>query len=216
MFGDPSHGSSRLEGVRRAPSLQITPFHSFPTTSRLPQRVPRLPTSDQATAILHTIAPSPARVIALPINISATFLDSSMHAAKDAPPSSIGGSTAELVPPSLPSTNGSPSQYGHVPEHTIHTAPPLPIVNDSVAPQVHNTLTPKMEKTTPKSHSSSLTGLFIGNVPFKINFSTMHSDNKFPVLFHNSSHETLYYVPPSTQNGEIILRPSVEMIRVLG
>ncbi|KAL0354139.1 UNVERIFIED_CONTAM: hypothetical protein Sangu_0995200 [Sesamum angustifolium] len=34
-----------------------------------------------------------------------------------------------------------------------------------------------------------------------------------PAAFHNSSRKTLNYIPPSVQNGEVLVRPTIDMIR---
>ncbi|KAL0285129.1 UNVERIFIED_CONTAM: hypothetical protein Sradi_7182200 [Sesamum radiatum] len=41
----------------------------------------------------------------------------------------------------------------------------------------------------------------------------MHSVDKIVVAFHNSTRKTLSFIPPSTQNGEIVVRPSLDVIR---
>ncbi|KAL0288759.1 UNVERIFIED_CONTAM: hypothetical protein Sradi_7089800 [Sesamum radiatum] len=38
-------------------------------------------------------------------------------------------------------------------------------------------------------------------------------EDKIAVAFHNSTRKTLNYIPPSVQNGEVIVRPSIDMIR---
>ncbi|KAK4384715.1 Retrovirus-related Pol polyprotein from type-2 retrotransposable element R2DM [Sesamum angolense] len=57
------------------------------------------------------------------------------------------------------------------------------------------------------------TGYFIGNVPLKPCSDPFVSDDKIAAAFHNSSRKTLTYIPPSVQNGEILVRPSIDMIR---
>ncbi|KAL0287136.1 UNVERIFIED_CONTAM: hypothetical protein Sradi_7131000 [Sesamum radiatum] len=52
--------------------------------------------------------------------------------------------------------------------------------------------------------------IFIGNVP--LNTSTPSFD-KIAADFHNSTQKILSYVSPTVQNGEIVVRPSLEMIR---
>ncbi|KAL0374164.1 UNVERIFIED_CONTAM: hypothetical protein Sradi_3332100 [Sesamum radiatum] len=60
---------------------------------------------------------------------------------------------------------------------------------------------------------TSTTGMFIGNVPLNTNDTKFGMVDKFVVAFNNSSRKTLLYIPSVTQNGEIIVRPSLEMVR---
>ncbi|KAL0411088.1 UNVERIFIED_CONTAM: hypothetical protein Slati_3698500 [Sesamum latifolium] len=55
--------------------------------------------------------------------------------------------------------------------------------------------------------------MFIGNVALCTTLTPFDLVDKIVVAFNNSSHKTLSFVPPSTQNGEIIVRPLLEMIR---
>ncbi|KAL0287394.1 UNVERIFIED_CONTAM: hypothetical protein Sradi_7126200 [Sesamum radiatum] len=52
--------------------------------------------------------------------------------------------------------------------------------------------------------------IYVGNVQLN---PTPPSFDKIAVAFHNSTRKTLSYVPPTVQNGEIVVRPSLEMIR---
>ncbi|KAL0445466.1 UNVERIFIED_CONTAM: hypothetical protein Slati_1674500 [Sesamum latifolium] len=52
--------------------------------------------------------------------------------------------------------------------------------------------------------------IYVGNVPLTVN---SHSFDKIAVAFHNLSRKTLSFVPPTMQNGEIIVRPSLDAIR---
>ncbi|KAL0292615.1 UNVERIFIED_CONTAM: Transposon TX1 uncharacterized protein [Sesamum calycinum] len=55
--------------------------------------------------------------------------------------------------------------------------------------------------------------LFIGNVPLHPHFASKIDEDKIAAAFHNSSRKTLNFIPPSMQNGEVIVRPSIDMIR---
>ncbi|KAK4382686.1 Retrovirus-related Pol polyprotein from type-2 retrotransposable element R2DM [Sesamum angolense] len=55
--------------------------------------------------------------------------------------------------------------------------------------------------------------IFIGNVPLKPCSDPFVSDDKIAAAFHNSTRKTLTYIPPSVQNGEVLVRPSIDMIR---
>ncbi|KAK4382247.1 hypothetical protein Sango_2890500 [Sesamum angolense] len=52
-------------------------------------------------------------------------------------------------------------------------------------------------------------GIFIGNVPLHTQGSDFSCD-KFAASFNNSTRKTLSYVNPSIQNGEIVVRPSID------
>ncbi|KAL2235624.1 UNVERIFIED_CONTAM: hypothetical protein Sindi_1294600 [Sesamum indicum] len=54
--------------------------------------------------------------------------------------------------------------------------------------------------------------LFIGNIPLHAN-SNMTIDDKIAHAFHNSTRKTLSYVAPTVQNGEVIVRPTLDIIR---
>ncbi|XP_011069437.1 uncharacterized protein LOC105155263, partial [Sesamum indicum] len=56
------------------------------------------------------------------------------------------------------------------------------------------------------------TGLFIGNIPLHA-CSDSNIDDKIARDFNNSTRKTLSYVAPTVQNGEIIVRPSLDTIR---
>ncbi|KAL0294558.1 UNVERIFIED_CONTAM: hypothetical protein Sradi_6878500 [Sesamum radiatum] len=53
--------------------------------------------------------------------------------------------------------------------------------------------------------------IFVCNVPL-VASNSLEFD-KIATAFHNSMHKTLSFVPPTTQNGEIVVRPSLDVIR---
>ncbi|KAL0292184.1 UNVERIFIED_CONTAM: hypothetical protein Sradi_6998900 [Sesamum radiatum] len=55
-----------------------------------------------------------------------------------------------------------------------------------------------------------VTPIFVGNVPLA---PTPHIVDTIAATFHNSTRRTLSFVPPTIQNGEIIVRPSLNSIR---
>ncbi|KAL0404395.1 UNVERIFIED_CONTAM: hypothetical protein Sradi_2080300 [Sesamum radiatum] len=59
------------------------------------------------------------------------------------------------------------------------------------------------------SAPSPTTPIFVGNVPLTTN---THSVDKIVAAFHNSLRKTLSFIPPSMQNGEIAVRPSLDVI----
>ncbi|KAL2228784.1 UNVERIFIED_CONTAM: hypothetical protein Sindi_1858100 [Sesamum indicum] len=60
---------------------------------------------------------------------------------------------------------------------------------------------------------SSPTGIFVGNVPLQPCLNFVNYYDKIANIFHNSSKKILTYVPPMMQNGEIIVRPTLGMVR---
>ncbi|KAL2247880.1 UNVERIFIED_CONTAM: hypothetical protein Sindi_2640300 [Sesamum indicum] len=56
------------------------------------------------------------------------------------------------------------------------------------------------------------TGLFVGNIPLNACSDTI-IDDKIAHAFHNSTRKTLSYVAPTVQKGEIIVRPTLDIIR---
>ena len=54
--------------------------------------------------------------------------------------------------------------------------------------------------------------LFIGNIPLHANLN-MTINDKIAHAFHNSTRKTLSYVAPTVQNGEVIVRPTLDIIR---
>ncbi|KAL2248035.1 UNVERIFIED_CONTAM: hypothetical protein Sindi_2655800 [Sesamum indicum] len=60
--------------------------------------------------------------------------------------------------------------------------------------------------------SSFPTGLFVGNIPLHACSDTIIND-KIAHAFHNSTRKTLSYVAPTMQNGEVIVRPTLDIIR---
>ncbi|KAL2245415.1 UNVERIFIED_CONTAM: hypothetical protein Sindi_2809700 [Sesamum indicum] len=57
------------------------------------------------------------------------------------------------------------------------------------------------------------TGLYVGNIPLYASPEQASSEDKIAQVFNNSSRKTLAYVAPTVQNGEVIVRPSLEIIR---
>ncbi|KAL0294301.1 UNVERIFIED_CONTAM: hypothetical protein Sangu_3221400 [Sesamum angustifolium] len=55
--------------------------------------------------------------------------------------------------------------------------------------------------------------LYIGNVPLTPCLNSVSLGDKITEAYHKSSRKTLSFVPPSVQNGEVIVRPSIDIIR---
>ncbi|KAK4384034.1 hypothetical protein Sango_3098500 [Sesamum angolense] len=52
-----------------------------------------------------------------------------------------------------------------------------------------------------------------GNIPLNPHLASKIEEDKITRAFNNSSRKTLNFIPPSVQNGEVIVRPSIDMIR---
>ncbi|KAL2246374.1 UNVERIFIED_CONTAM: hypothetical protein Sindi_2905600 [Sesamum indicum] len=83
---------------------------------------------------------------------------------------------------------------------------------DAAADVLHD-ISNTMEKISPlptQVHSFP-TGLFVGNIPLNANLN-VNVDDKTADAFNNSSRRTLSYIPPTIQNGEVVVRPTMETI----
>ncbi|KAK4383479.1 hypothetical protein Sango_2771200 [Sesamum angolense] len=55
--------------------------------------------------------------------------------------------------------------------------------------------------------------LFFGNIPLNPHLAYKIDEDKIASAFNNLSRKPLNFIPPSMQNGEVIVRPSIDMIR---
>ncbi|KAL2223786.1 UNVERIFIED_CONTAM: hypothetical protein Sindi_3092600 [Sesamum indicum] len=87
-------------------------------------------------------------------------------------------------------------------------------VMDDVAADVTGDVSNNVEKISPTITQvrSFPMGLFVGNIPLNVN-SNMGADDKIANAFNNSSRRTLSYIPLTIQNGEVVVRPTMETIR---
>ncbi|KAL2240804.1 UNVERIFIED_CONTAM: hypothetical protein Sindi_0721600 [Sesamum indicum] len=71
-----------------------------------------------------------------------------------------------------------------------------------------------VEKNSPlATHLCPITtGLYIGNIPLQAN-SNAYVDDKIANAFNNSTRKTLSFIAPTIQNGETIIRPSLDIVR---
>ncbi|KAL2232643.1 UNVERIFIED_CONTAM: hypothetical protein Sindi_1444300 [Sesamum indicum] len=86
----------------------------------------------------------------------------------------------------------------------LHTAD---VVSVDVAP-VHVTA-----DATSQLPTFSSTEIFVGNMPLQPCSNFMNCHDKIVNVFHNSSRKILTYVPPMMQNGEIIVGPTLDVVR---
>ncbi|KAL2237162.1 UNVERIFIED_CONTAM: hypothetical protein Sindi_0907900, partial [Sesamum indicum] len=61
--------------------------------------------------------------------------------------------------------------------------------------------------------ANSHTGTFVGNIPLQTTLDDCFGDDKIALAFNNSSRKTLSYVEPMRQNGEVVVRPSLDIVR---
>ncbi|KAL2252024.1 UNVERIFIED_CONTAM: hypothetical protein Sindi_2324700 [Sesamum indicum] len=61
--------------------------------------------------------------------------------------------------------------------------------------------------------SNSHSGIFIGNIPLHTSSDNYLDEDKIARAFNNSSRKTLTYIAPTKQNGEIVVRPSLDIVR---
>ncbi|KAK4382667.1 hypothetical protein Sango_2849100 [Sesamum angolense] len=66
--------------------------------------------------------------------------------------------------------------------------------------------------TSPNKAADPASTIFIGNVPLTPCSNSLSLGDKITEGFHNSSRKTLSFVPPSLQNGEVVVRPSIDLI----
>ena len=59
---------------------------------------------------------------------------------------------------------------------------------------------------------STPTGLFVGNIPLHTG-PNLTVEDKITHAFNNSTRKTLSYVAPTIQNGEVVVRPTLDTIR---
>ncbi|KAL2224883.1 UNVERIFIED_CONTAM: hypothetical protein Sindi_3122000 [Sesamum indicum] len=69
----------------------------------------------------------------------------------------------------------------------------------------------KTEKQISTFDYRAPTGLFVGNIPLHACSDTIN--DKIAHAFHNSTRKTLFYVAPTVQKGEVIVRPTLDIIR---
>ncbi|KAL2246970.1 UNVERIFIED_CONTAM: hypothetical protein Sindi_2549300 [Sesamum indicum] len=84
---------------------------------------------------------------------------------------------------------------------------------DAAADVLHD-ISKNMEKMSPfpTQMPSFPTGLFVGNIPLNTN-SNVDVEDKIADIFNNSSRRVLSYIPPTIQNGVVVVRPTMETIR---
>ncbi|KAK4384183.1 hypothetical protein Sango_3083600 [Sesamum angolense] len=123
-------------------------------------------------------------------------------------------SSSPIVQPVFPSPEWDKVKLPHLqaapaPQSELHflPLPPAPAAHTSIAAPAATA--PAYTAVPPKF----LPELFFGNIPLNPRLASKIDEDKIAEAFHNSTRKTLNYIPPSVQNGEIIVRPSIDMIR---
>ncbi|KAL2237414.1 UNVERIFIED_CONTAM: hypothetical protein Sindi_0933100 [Sesamum indicum] len=69
-----------------------------------------------------------------------------------------------------------------------------------------------MQNSIPSAVARAPKGLFVGNIELHASPDSI-IDDKIAHAFHNSTRKTFLYVAPTVQNGEVIMRPTLDIIR---
>ncbi|KAL2225769.1 UNVERIFIED_CONTAM: hypothetical protein Sindi_3096500 [Sesamum indicum] len=85
------------------------------------------------------------------------------------------------------------------------------VMHDVAADVTSDVSVEKVIPTTTQVRSFPM-GLFVANIPLNMN-PDMGVNDKIADAFNNSSRRTLSYIPPTIQNGEVVVRPTMETIR---
>ncbi|KAL0320489.1 UNVERIFIED_CONTAM: hypothetical protein Sradi_5310400 [Sesamum radiatum] len=177
--------------LRSVATRPPTPFRHAIVPLRPAIRVPRVPSPDSIAAILSQgNEPSPQPLLTLPPK--QMTMDLPCPASMIHPPPALVGHDQPMAAQETLSPRVLPP-----PMHSPNEAPPAVRV-------------PPPPSRPP---TASAPEIFIGNVPLRNSFTTESLPDPIASSFHNSSRKILHYVPPTSQNGEVIVRPSLSMIR---
>ncbi|KAL0310276.1 UNVERIFIED_CONTAM: hypothetical protein Scaly_2943900 [Sesamum calycinum] len=109
-------------------------------------------------------------------------------------------------PPAM--AHKSTPAFARVATPQLHTAPaPQP------AAPVRSQPPASTFPVTTSAPAEPLPEFFIGNIPMHPHMASNIEDDKIAAAFHKSSRKTLNFIPPSVQHGEVIVRPSIDIIR---
>ncbi|KAL0287849.1 UNVERIFIED_CONTAM: hypothetical protein Sangu_2673100 [Sesamum angustifolium] len=189
-------------------------------------RIPSLPMTKQMDSLLPTSSESPPMIscsLAQALSLAPTPLSSirvsepTMQTRVSPNPTLNCTDVGNFVPPStLQDFSIGSSDIAKGDERITCTSGVVGLriaISPPCGLPTNGTVPPLTAKAPPAKPSPSPTGLFIGKVPLQSHFSAAPVTNKFAASFHNSSKTSLHYVPSIVQNGEVVVRPSLEMIR---
>ncbi|KAL0383158.1 UNVERIFIED_CONTAM: hypothetical protein Scaly_0603100 [Sesamum calycinum] len=119
------------------------------------------------------------------------------------------------VPPAADRDSSSPPPRTRVtpPQHPAARAPSPPPFITSLQPSVSWSSSPALPTIATAPAKPPTPEILISNVPLKPFSEYKLADDKIAAAFHNSSRKTLNYIPPSVQNSEVLVRPTIDMIR---
>ncbi|KAL0445493.1 UNVERIFIED_CONTAM: hypothetical protein Slati_1677200 [Sesamum latifolium] len=138
--------------------------------------------------------------------------------------------TRRLLPtvplPTAPGTDSArsiPNQGVHndvaVPNPNLHGAPPRVFGGDTPTPSpagpssaVHSGNATALSRPQTEASGLTPTGLFVGNIPLHGTPSPYTPASHIADGFNNYTRKTLRYIPPERQNGEVVVRPTIDMI----
>ncbi|KAL2231102.1 UNVERIFIED_CONTAM: hypothetical protein Sindi_1704600 [Sesamum indicum] len=110
----------------------------------------------------------------------------------------------------------SPDDVSHdvSPNDAIHDVSPNDVNHDVSPDDVRRDVINEVEncRIFPKQYRTIPTGLFVGNIPLHVSPIAIHED-KIAHEFNNSSRKTLSFIAPTVENGEIVVRPSLDTVR---
>ncbi|KAL0420557.1 UNVERIFIED_CONTAM: hypothetical protein Slati_3078600 [Sesamum latifolium] len=89
-------------------------------------------------------------------------------------------------------------------------SPTRPIVGEGGLPPGSRSSVATLNESIPAAATNPSTNIYIGNVPLT---TGSNSTDKIAAAFHNSSHKMLSFIPPTLQNGKVIVWPSLKVIR---
>ncbi|KAL0455393.1 UNVERIFIED_CONTAM: hypothetical protein Slati_0878500 [Sesamum latifolium] len=119
-------------------------------------------------------------------------------------------STPYVLSSCLMGLNPNPNLKGADVFDTIHGAPTAAGLLEDLIVGAKSDMVPTAAAA---SHAEWSMGIFIGKVPLRADAPPLQSESRFADAFNNSSRKTLRFVPPDNQNGEVIVRPTLAMIR---
>ncbi|KAL0340095.1 UNVERIFIED_CONTAM: hypothetical protein Sradi_4526300 [Sesamum radiatum] len=127
-------------------------------------------------------------------------------------PSAMAVSKLPTLPEDRDLSSPPPQTWAAPPKPPAATAASHPPGFSSLQPPVSWSPAPPLPSigTAPANPPSEI---LINNVPLKPFSDFNISNDKIAAAFHNSSRKTLNYIPPSVQNGEVLVRPTIDMIR---
>ncbi|KAL2226606.1 UNVERIFIED_CONTAM: hypothetical protein Sindi_2019300, partial [Sesamum indicum] len=96
---------------------------------------------------------------------------------------------------------------------TQHKTTSILATTASKALMMNTTIGVNSIENSRNTKSNSHSGIFIGNIPLHASSDNCLDDDKIARAFNNSSRKTLSYIAPTKQNGDIVVLPSLDIVR---